>query len=220
MAAACGHEAESRYRQWMTHKLASWIDQFGTSGCVGCGRCITWCPVGIDITAEAAAIRATPARHDRRHSMEGLERIVLAHPFFAGLDGGAGEVIAGCARNHRFDPGQYLFHEGEPANEFFLIRHGSVALEIVPPGRPPIVLSPRREGEVVGVSWLVPPYRWRFDARAMELVRAIGIDAKCLRDKCEADHHLRLRDDEALPARAGAAAGETRLQMLDVYGKP
>ncbi|HET6377468.1 MAG TPA: 4Fe-4S dicluster domain-containing protein [Methylocella sp.] len=49
--------AKSRYRQWMTHKLATWYDQFGTSGCVGCGRCITWCPVGIDITEEAAAIR-------------------------------------------------------------------------------------------------------------------------------------------------------------------
>ena len=56
--------ARSRYRQWMTHKLANWIDQFGTSGCVGCGRCITWCPVGIDITAEAAAIRATPRQVD------------------------------------------------------------------------------------------------------------------------------------------------------------
>jgi len=53
-------ENRSRYRQWMTHKLASWIDQFGMSGCVGCGRCITWCPVGIDITEEAAAIRASP----------------------------------------------------------------------------------------------------------------------------------------------------------------
>lgn len=52
------NSAKSRYRQWMTHKLASWIDQFGTSGCVGCGRCITWCPVGIDITEEAAAIRS------------------------------------------------------------------------------------------------------------------------------------------------------------------
>ncbi len=49
---------KARYRQWMTHKLASWIDQFGTSGCVGCGRCITWCPVGIDITEELSAIRA------------------------------------------------------------------------------------------------------------------------------------------------------------------
>jgi sulfhydrogenase subunit beta (sulfur reductase) len=53
---------KSRYRQWMTHKLASWIDQFGTSGCVGCGRCITWCPVGIDITEEVAAIRGTDRR--------------------------------------------------------------------------------------------------------------------------------------------------------------
>ncbi len=50
---------DARYRQWMTHKLATWWDQFGTSGCVGCGRCITWCPVGIDITEEAAAIRAS-----------------------------------------------------------------------------------------------------------------------------------------------------------------
>lgn len=49
----------SRYRQWLTHKLGTWLDQFGTSGCVGCGRCITWCPVGIDITEETAAIRAT-----------------------------------------------------------------------------------------------------------------------------------------------------------------
>ncbi|HXQ14227.1 MAG TPA: 4Fe-4S dicluster domain-containing protein [Caulobacteraceae bacterium] len=54
--------ARSRYRQWMTHKLATWIDQFGTSGCVGCGRCLTWCPVGIDITEEVRAIRASPRR--------------------------------------------------------------------------------------------------------------------------------------------------------------
>jgi ferredoxin len=51
--------SRSRYRQWMTHKLGTWHDQFGSSGCVGCGRCITWCPVGIDITEEVAAIRAT-----------------------------------------------------------------------------------------------------------------------------------------------------------------
>ncbi len=58
--------ARARYRQWMTHKLATWWDQFDSSGCVGCGRCITWCPVGIDITEEAAAIRAD----DRRPSRE------------------------------------------------------------------------------------------------------------------------------------------------------
>jgi sulfhydrogenase subunit beta (sulfur reductase) len=57
----------SRYRQWMTHKLASWVDQFGTFGCVGCGRCITWCPVGIDITEEAAAIRNRDVKKEVTH---------------------------------------------------------------------------------------------------------------------------------------------------------
>jgi ferredoxin len=56
----------SRYRQWMTHKLSTWWDQFDTSGCVGCGRCIAWCPVGIDITEEAAALRAAPNDGDSR----------------------------------------------------------------------------------------------------------------------------------------------------------
>ena len=62
--------AKSRYRQWMTHKLASWIDQFGSSGCVGCGRCITWCPVGIDITEEVRAIRESPGSSSSLSSKE------------------------------------------------------------------------------------------------------------------------------------------------------
>jgi sulfhydrogenase subunit beta (sulfur reductase) len=63
----------SRYRQWMTHKLATWFDQFGSSGCVGCGRCITWCPVAIDITEEAAAIRATDGATRKRPTEIGEE---------------------------------------------------------------------------------------------------------------------------------------------------
>jgi len=59
--------AGARYRQWLTHKLATWHDQFGSSGCVGCGRCITWCPVGIDITQEAAALRGSPAKGEEGH---------------------------------------------------------------------------------------------------------------------------------------------------------
>jgi ferredoxin len=58
----------SRYRQWLVHKLATWIDQYGTSGCVGCGRCVTWCPVGIDLTAEMEALRQTPAPSRREEA--------------------------------------------------------------------------------------------------------------------------------------------------------
>jgi ferredoxin len=55
----------SRYRQWLTHKFGTWFDQFGTSGCVGCGRCITWCPVGIDVTEELAALRVADGEVER-----------------------------------------------------------------------------------------------------------------------------------------------------------
>jgi sulfhydrogenase subunit beta (sulfur reductase) len=64
----------ARYRQWMTHKLATWIDQFGTSGCVGCGRCITWCPVGIDITEETGAIRDSEKEPKERRMPRGRRK--------------------------------------------------------------------------------------------------------------------------------------------------
>jgi CRP/FNR family cyclic AMP-dependent transcriptional regulator len=151
--------------------------------------------------------------------MEGLERILGEHPFFAGLSPDQGALVAGCARNHRFDAGQYLFHEGEPANEFFLIRHGKVALEIVPPGEPTIVFATLGEGEIVGASWLVPPYRWTFDARAVDLVRALGIDAACLRGKCEADHHLGYEMMKRFAPILVKRLQEARLQLIDVYGR-
>ena len=152
--------------------------------------------------------------------MEGLERIVLAHPFFAGLEAELGQLIAGCARNHRFDAGQYLFREGEPANEFYPdpSRQGRAG-DRRSRARPAIVFATEGEGDIVGVSWLVPPYRWRFDARAMELIRAIGIDAQCLRDKCEADHHLGYAMMKRFLPVLVQRLDETRLQILDVYGK-
>jgi CRP/FNR family cyclic AMP-dependent transcriptional regulator len=150
--------------------------------------------------------------------MEGLERIVLAHPFFAGLEAELGPVVSGCARNHRFDPGTYLAHEGDAADEFFLIRHGKVALEILPPGQQPIVFSTEGEGSIVGTSWLVPPYRWRIDARAVDLIRAIGINAACLRDKCEADPRLGYEMMKRIVPIIVGRLDETRLQILDVFG--
>ncbi|WP_315706001.1 MULTISPECIES: cyclic nucleotide-binding domain-containing protein [unclassified Bradyrhizobium] len=151
--------------------------------------------------------------------MVGLEQILKEHAFFAGCPADQIALVSGCARNHRFDPGQYLFHEGDAADEFFLIRHGKVALEIAAPGQPPIVMSTLGEGEIVGASWLLPPYRWTFDARAVELVRAIGIDAKCLRGKCDADHHLGYEMMKRFAPILVQRLHDTRLQILNVYGK-
>ena len=150
--------------------------------------------------------------------MQGLERIVLGHPFFAGLGPEFSAAISGCARNLRFAAGEYLFREDEPANEFYLIRHGTVALELHSPGRPAIVITTLPEGEILDAACLVPPYRWTFDARAVELVRALGVNARCLREKCEADHDLGYELMKRFVAAMGERLRATRLQVLDVYG--
>ena len=151
--------------------------------------------------------------------MHGLDVTLAEHPFFEGFAPEQSRILSGCARNHRFDAGHYLFHEGDPADEFFLIRHGRVALEIVAPGRAPVVIATLGKGEIVGASWLVAPYRWMFDARAVEMTRAIGIDAACLRGKCDADpklgYEMMKRFLPVLVQRLNA----TRLQLLDVYGE-
>jgi CRP/FNR family transcriptional regulator, cyclic AMP receptor protein len=151
--------------------------------------------------------------------MAGLERIVSEQPFFAGLSPEYSQLVAGCASNHMFKSEQYLFREGEPANEFFLIRHGKVALEISAPGRAPIVFATLGPGEIVGASWLISPYQWMFDARATELTRAIGIDAACLRRKCDADHHLGYEMMKRFLPVFVKRLHDTRLQILDVYGR-
>jgi ferredoxin len=157
--------AKSRYRQWMTHKLASWIDQFGTSGCVGCGRCITWCPVGIDITEEVRAIRENPSHPGPlkgETSMESLEPILCKHAFLERLEADYLKLLVGCASNVRFSAGAYIFRQGEEASHFYLIRQGRVALEIHAPQRPPIVIETLDGDDILGWSWLIPPYLWRF----------------------------------------------------------
>lgn len=151
--------------------------------------------------------------------MPDIEHVLKEHPFFAGLPSAQAKLIAGCARYCLFGAGQYLFHEGEPANEFFVIRHGHVALEIVAPGQAPLVFATLGQGEIVGASWLVPPYRWTFDARAVELTRVIGIDAACLRGKCEADHDLGYAMMKRFLSVLAQRLHATRLQILDIYGK-
>jgi CRP/FNR family transcriptional regulator, cyclic AMP receptor protein len=152
--------------------------------------------------------------------MEGLERIVKEHPFFGGMQEPFCKLVCGCAKNVRFEAGQYLFREGDPADEFYLLRHGRVALQVTAPGRGAVTFQTVGEGEIVGVSWLVPPYRWTNDAKASELTRAIAMDATCLRQKCESDHDLGYEMMKRFMPILIQRLQATRLQILDVYGIP
>jgi len=150
--------------------------------------------------------------------METLERILVEHPFFAGLESYYANLLVGCAANVRFNASTYIFKEGEDANEFYVIRAGKVALEIFAPQRKPIILATLGEGEILGWSWLLPPYQWKFHARAVEDTRALALDGKCLREKCEQNHDLGYEVLKRFCQIVERRLEATRLQLLDVYG--
>jgi len=128
------------------------------------------------------------------------------------------QLITGCASNVVFQKGEFLFREGEQADTFYFVRHGKVAVESYVPQKGPIIIQTRGEGEVLGWSWLVPPYKWHFDARAQELTRAIALDGKCLRTKCEEDHDFGYEMMKRFTLIIAQRLDATRLQLMDVYG--
>lgn len=152
--------------------------------------------------------------------IESLARTLAQYPFFREMTDNARVLIAGCAANAVFRDGDAILREGDPADTFYYIRHGSVALEVNAPGRRPLVIETLGDGEVLGWSWLVPPYRLQFDARAVGLVRLLAIDGKCLRDKCEQDFQLDYElHKHFLPVVVGRLAA-ARIQLIDMYGHP
>ena len=118
----------------------------------------------------------------------------------------------------RFDAGELICREGHPADHFHLIRAGRIALEIAVLGRGGLTIQTLGAGDILGWSWLVPPYTWRFDVRAAETTRAIVFDGKCLREKCEQDHELGYELQKRVIAVLGQHLDATRFRLLDLYG--
>lgn len=150
--------------------------------------------------------------------MQTLEPLLGRHDFFRGLAQADLGFVAGCAANARFADGVYLAREGDPADQFFLIRAGKVALEIAAPGRGPIRIATVGEDGIVGFSWLLGPHQWQFDIRAIGTVRAIAMNGVCLREKCEQDTRLGFDLMQRFARIAVERLQATRLQLLDVYG--
>ena len=147
-----------------------------------------------------------------------LDSLMAETPLFEGLEPETLRLLAGCARNVPFEQGAYLMRRGDPADVFYLVRHGTVVLETYVPARGPATIETIESGEVLGWSWLFPPYRWHLDARAASHVRTTAFDGACLRGRCDDDpalgYELMSRFAEVLIERLQW----TRLRLLDVYG--
>jgi CRP/FNR family cyclic AMP-dependent transcriptional regulator len=150
--------------------------------------------------------------------MENLEHIIAEHPFFKGLKPEHLTLLVGCASNVRMDAGKYILREGGEANQFYLIRGGKVSLELQTPNRKSTIIETMEEGDILGWSWLVPPYTWHFDAKTIELTRMIALDGKCLRRKIEADHELGYEVFKRFSELMVKRFHSTRLQLMDLYG--
>jgi CRP-like cAMP-binding protein len=123
--------------------------------------------------------------------MQRLKTIISKHPIFKGLDKRYIELIANHSSIVTFSPDDLIFREGDEANECYIILEGKVSLEItMSPDREPITIQNIGAGDVLGWAWLFPPHKRRFDARAITPIKAIAIDGKFLRTRCEKDHHL------------------------------
>lgn len=149
-----------------------------------------------------------------------IDALLAEHLFFKDFEPPYRTLIAGCGKNVQFHAGQLLAKTGDPANQFFAIRHGRASIELHSAERGPLILQTVEAGDVVGWSWLFPPHQWKFDLRATEDVRAISFDGGCLRGKCERDpamgYDFMKRFAQVFMERLESA----RLQLLDLYGNP
>ena len=151
--------------------------------------------------------------------MRTIPELIAAVPALAALSPEHREQIAGCARNRVFEADATILREGEPADVFHVIREGAVALETYVPRRGPVIIETIHDGELLGWSWLVPPYRVAFDCRATETTHTIEFDGACLRGKCESDPALGYDLMKVVSAVIVERLQETRMRLLDVYGK-
>ena len=152
--------------------------------------------------------------------MQTIEELLEEVPAFEGTAREHLQLIAGCAVNRMFEdvPLEFLAREGEPANTFYVLRRGDVALETHVPHRGALVIETVHAHDLVGWSWLVPPYRTQFDVRSVGTAHTIAFDGACLRGKCEEDaalgYELLRRFAPLIVERLQA----TRLRLIDVYG--
>jgi CRP/FNR family transcriptional regulator, cyclic AMP receptor protein len=151
--------------------------------------------------------------------MELISELIEHVPALRPLDAEHRETISGCGSNRVFEGGDYIMREGDPADTFYVIRRGSVAIETFVPRQGAVTIETLHDGDLLGWSWLVPPYCTTFDARALTTTHAIAFDGACLRGKLDANPALGYVLLRLFSAVIVERLQGTRLRLLDVYGK-
>ncbi|MBI1418148.1 MAG: cyclic nucleotide-binding domain-containing protein [Limimaricola sp.] len=150
----------------------------------------------------------------------GFEEILAEHPIFKSFDAPTQALLAGCARNEHFKAGSLIYGEGDAADRAYLLRHGDVAVEIASPERGPLIVETLHAGDMLSWGWMVPPYQHMSEARAVTEVRAVSLDAECLRGKMEANPVLGYQMFAHVLPHMAARVRALRMQLLDLYGAP
>ena len=118
-----------------------------------------------------------------------ISELIAGHEVFRGLDPQIIDVLAEFASEREFGKDEVVFRHGEPARNFYLVRSGEIVVEVAAIEGPPLVLQRLGEGALLGWSWLIPPYRWNFQARAKKAARVLEFDGEAIRGHCEQDPH-------------------------------
>jgi CRP-like cAMP-binding protein len=147
--------------------------------------------------------------------MESLEPILKQHAFFRELPPQYFDLMLGCTTHVVFKAGEVILREGESADKFYLVRSGKIAIYMEKPQE--ITIQTIKEGDILGWSWLVEPYRNRFSAKAVENTRALALDGKCLREKCEKNSDLGYQLLKRLVNVFVERLEATRLQVINMY---
>jgi CRP/FNR family transcriptional regulator, cyclic AMP receptor protein len=152
--------------------------------------------------------------------MQTIDELLGEIDVFRGLADEHLDLIAGCALNRVFAADEYLLRENEQANTFFAIRHGTVALETYVPQRGAVTIETLHGGDMLGWSWLFPPYRWAFGAVAAGPVEAFEFDGRMVRACCESDPALGYELTRRLARVVAKRLQATRVRLITASGQP
>jgi CRP-like cAMP-binding protein len=147
-----------------------------------------------------------------------IEDVLSNHKFLAGMDDRLIQVLASCAAMRQFYPEQYIFRQGEKAEQFYLIRSGQIDVEAFSAFGGPVLIQSLKDGDVLGWSWLVPPYEWRFDARVVKPTEVVALDARDLHGILAVNHELGYELLRRFLVIITERLESERLQMVSLYG--